>query len=58
MNKQKIIELTHQAAAMLPALQLAPNERNCIQLASVYGILREIEQLAQAEEPKEENANG
>lgn len=58
MNKDKIIELTQRAAAMLPVLQLSPNERNCIQLASVYGILREIEQLAQAEERKEENADG
>ena len=58
MNKQKIIELTKQAAAMLPVLQLSPNERNCIQLASVYGILHEIEQLAQAEEPKEECIDG
>lgn len=58
MNKNKIVELTQRAAAMLPVLQLAPNERNCIQLASVYGILREIEQLAQEEERKEANTDG
>lgn len=43
---EKIRNLAQQAAAMLPTLQLAPTERNCIQLANVYGILHEIEHLA------------
>lgn len=43
---EKIRNLALQAAAMLPTLQLAPTERNCIQLANVYGILHEIDRLA------------
>lgn len=43
---EKIRNLAQQAAAMLPTLQLAPTERNCIQLANVYGILHEIDRLA------------
>lgn len=57
MNKNRIIELTQQAMSMLPVLQLTPNERNCVQLAGVYGILCEIARLVQ-DEPKGENVDG
>lgn len=50
LNTAKIRNLALQAAATLPLLQLAPTERNCAQLANVYGILHEIDRLAQEAE--------
>lgn len=50
MNCKKIRNLTLQAIATLPTLQLAPTERNCVQLANVYCMLREIDRLAQEKE--------
>lgn len=60
---EEIRNLALQAQALLPTLQLAPTERNCIQLANVYGILHEIDRLARApqlvpEEKKEAVENG
>lgn len=49
MNGKKIRNLTLQAIASLPTLQLAPTERNCVQLANVYCVLHEIDRLAQEE---------
>lgn len=47
---EQIRNLALQAQAMLPTLQLAPTERNCIQLANIYGILHELERLARETE--------
>lgn len=56
MNEKKIRNLALQAAATLPLLQLAPTERNCIQLANIYGILHEIDRLAQEKPELKEEA--
>lgn len=49
MNGKKIRNLTLQVIASLPTLQLAPTERNCVQLTNVYCMLHEIDRLAQEE---------
>lgn len=45
----EIIQLAQKAAAMLPALEINPTRRNCVQLASVYGVLERIIAAAKKE---------
>lgn len=45
----KIADMARQAARMLPALDIVPTKRSCIQLASVYQLLEQIEALARKE---------